>query len=359
MTNNLWAWWMKARTAPHLVGTAELPVHGDTPQLGYYRMQRGNSKGPWEPVCLFLSGADMKARIGPWKTGEIVPAVDVWSKCCKFPIYKSRNDAHPGSDINWDDVALEGKPWPDSVYKLIETKPDPAPAASGDESETTAGIGHNSGEADPFSVLEEKLGKLLVLIEADVKKLGKPSLTRWEKSDADRLQNSANMIAVLEKDISTARDAAVRPLKAAWDAEIAKWRPMIDRPDKKRRELKALVNEYAGLKQAQEEAEAAAKAEAERKRVEAERAAVPEELQDLIPEPAAPVKVERVMIGTAGTRTAYRPPSAVFVITDIKLLAAEIAAMDTVPREFMDACQKIADKVGRAGVVLKGVRKDG
>ncbi|WP_256714999.1 hypothetical protein [Rhodovulum sulfidophilum] len=84
----------------------------------------------------------------------------------------------------------------------------------------------------------------------------------------------AKEIKAAEKAVSTARDAATKPLHAAWQAEIARWKPTLEDLDRIKKGLAALVSTFkVRLKAEQDAAARKARAEADRKRREAEEAA--------------------------------------------------------------------------------------
>lgn len=360
--NSLWSWYWAAIKKPAAIGTDALPIHENDPQVGYYRMKRAAGKGPWEPVYIFAHGADLQARIGPYQTGDLVPAVEIWKWCCRYPIHHSQIEGRPETAVNYTDAAVNGKPWPDSVFAMVERKPDPAPVAETEGPDPEPGIGHNSGESaeDILAKLTEDAGRMLAAAEADLKKLGAVSLDTWAKSDADRIANRATEIGAIEKLISAARDNEVGPLHAAWQAAVGKWRPLQTSVDTTKKTLTRAANDWAKAAQRKADEEARERAAAEAARLAAERAKLSTETQELLPpEPAPVVQAERVMVGTVGKRTGAKI-STRYVIDDRAAAVAFIFKMIEDPKEpaiLMEALQTVVNRIAGAGTTVPGVRK--
>jgi hypothetical protein len=340
---SLWDWYRRALASPDQIGTDALPVHPDTPQIGYYRMRRGGAKGMWDPVAIFAHGAELMAVIGPWKTGDRKPAVDVWASCCRFPV------AHP----TYVEVAQNGKPWPDSIRALIEVKPDPVPAAA-DADE--AGIGHNSGKdpVDALTELTELADEVLTDARNDLQKLGPVDLTKWQKADADRMQNHVTAIRALKAKVEPARNAATQPLHKAWKDEVARWKPIEDRIEAAINYLNEAVQAFVRAEEARILAEREAAAKAERERQEAERARMSPAAQELLPEPKVEIEPVKVMVGTAGTRAGRRVVK-VHKIVDLKACVAFILQNADSNSDFRETVQKIVNRMRHAGVTVPGV----
>ena len=354
-----WAWYMAALKTPSAIGTDALPVHENEPQHGYYRMRRAAGKGPWEPVYIDVTDTGATAKIGPWATGDEIAAVEVWKWCCRFPVHYEYVESRPESKVNYTDVAMNGKQWPDSVFAMVERKPDPEPAAETEGQEPEPGIGHNSGESaeDVLAKLTEDAGRMLAAAEADLKKLGPVSLDKWAKSDADRIANRATEIGAIEKLISAARDTEVGPLHSAWQAAVGKWRPLQTSVDTTKKTLTRAANDWAKAAQRKADEEARERAAAEAARLAAERAKLSAETQELLPpEPAPVVQAERVMVGTAGRRTGAKV-STRYVIEDRKAAMDYVLAnvLDSAP--IIEALQKTVNNICHAGTAVPGVRK--
>lgn len=362
MSKTLWGWYQTALKNPAAIGTDALPIHENDPQHGYYRMRRGGGKGPWEPVYIHAVSAPATAKIGPWATAEQVDAVEIWKWCCRNPVHHEFVEGRPETAVNYTDVAVKGKPWPDSVFSMVERKPDPEPEPAADGDAEAAGLGHNSGEnpQDILATLTEDAGRMLVAANNDLKKLGPVRLDTWAKSDADRIANRATEIGVIEKTISAAREAEVGPLHAAWQAAIGKWRPLLNDVDSTKKALSKAANEWAKAAQRKADEDARARAAAEAERLAAERAKLSPATQELLPaEPAPVVQAERVMVGTNGRRTSARTTTR-YVIDDRAAAVAFIFKMIEDPREpaiLMEALQTVVNRIAGAGTSVPGVRK--
>ncbi|WP_155774110.1 hypothetical protein [Rhodovulum sp. MB263] len=60
----------------------------------------------------------------------------------------------------------------------------------------------------------------------------------------------AKEIKAAEKAVSTARDAATKPLHAAWQAEIKRWKPTLEDLDRIKKGLAALVSAFKVIRDA-------------------------------------------------------------------------------------------------------------
>lgn len=101
------AWWKSALENPKSIGSADLPVHEDTPQVGYYRMKKGKGERGWLPIAILSGG--QTAAVGKWNDNDRRDAGTVWTWCCRNPI---------AYDV-WRSVAVDGAEFPDSIESLI------------------------------------------------------------------------------------------------------------------------------------------------------------------------------------------------------------------------------------------------
>lgn len=357
--STLWAWYRAALKNPAAIGTDALPIHENDPQHGYYRMRRGGGKGPWEPVYIDAVGSPAMAKIGPWATAEQVQAVEIWKWCCRNPVHHQFVEGRPETAVNYTDVAVHMKPWPDSVFSMVERKPDPEPEPAAEGDAEAPGLGHNSGEdaQDILTKLTEDADRMLAAANADLEKLGPVSLDKWAKSDADRIANRANEIAAIEKKITIARDDEVSPLRAIWLAAVDKWKPLQTRVDTTKTKLNKSATDWAAAAQKKANEEAKARAAAEAERLAAERAKLSASTQETLPAAPAPiVQAERVLVGTVGRRQSAKVTTR-YVIEDRKAAMDYVLAnvLDSAP--IIEALQKTVDRICNAGTSVPGVRK--
>lgn len=336
-----WKWWQDALRDPSKIGSDSLPVHEDTPQMGYYRMRQGKG-GEFAPVAIVVLDGALTAVVGPWSKQDRRTPGDVWTYCCRSPIHQKRHEAIPASGLNWTDVAVDGKPWPDSIKSLIASVPDPEPGA-----EPEAGIGHNSG-AEPVSErdkLRAEMDELAGKAKAFRDKKGKVSLETWTKTDADVLSNATTKIAGLKTAADNARKAEKKPYLDKQREIDASWNEIIEAADAAVKDIKATIGEY--LRLAEAEKAAAARKEAERLAAEreAERAKLPATMQDLVPEAApAPVETPKARVGTGG-RTISLVDKHVATITDPVAFATHLLPKDRPSGQLMEVLQAIADRM--------------
>ena len=355
-----WAWWQAALADFRSTGAISQPVHEAEPHIGFYRMREGGKKGPWIPVAIQSSpGGGLVAVVGPWSSGDRREATAVWVSCCRQPVTAEE----------WTAVAREGKPWSDSILNLVQKLPDPPAAPTEDGAPT---IGHNSGEdpADVLATLSEAADELLADARKDRKTLGAPSLETWEKTDADRIQNKIGEIKALKSRVENAREGKTAPMYKAWKDEVARWKPLQDRIDQAVKYLSADVNEWLRAAQERERQEAAERARIERERLQAESERQEAERREMEgyttaptgqllppdpePEPEPEVRVQRVMVGTAGTRAGLRVRKR-HVIKDLK--AAILFILESAPnnQDLLATTQVIVNRMRSAGVEVPGV----
>jgi hypothetical protein len=182
-----WEWWRKALKNPKAIGTAELPVHPNEYQVGYYRTRRKG--GPWEPVGIY-PGEDGTV-IGVRNGNEVQDIQDLFQWACRNPV---EYDAYV--------KAANGGGWEDDVAAIA-----PAP------------IGDNSGSVDPADALKDQIDAALKASEAFAKISDDETLSKAQSIRA-RLNE-------LSRDADKKRDELKRPHLEAGKAIDAAWQPMV------------------------------------------------------------------------------------------------------------------------------------
>jgi len=97
--SDLWTFWRRALQAPGLIGSKELPIHPDLPEIGFYRLF-SKAKDRWQ-TCAFFISDDADEMLCCHVDGRLVEQLkmgDVWHRCCRHPIsYAAYQDAIQGN----------------------------------------------------------------------------------------------------------------------------------------------------------------------------------------------------------------------------------------------------------------------
>lgn len=330
-----WQWWQEALKDPAKIGSAELQIHANEYQLGYYRCRRKDS--PWEAVGIY---PDEDGVVVGMRNGQPVSDIqELFLWACRHPIsYEAYIKALEGGGFD-------------------------------DEPEQARGIGDNSGEADPIDAISIELSGEIEQVREFMKK---PVETQ---AQADRLGIWAKRLTDLAKKADNHRVVEKQPHLDASRAIDDKWRePIAEAKDwatkaKKHIEPFLLAQRRAEeerRRKAREEAEAAARAAAEaaRKVREAEQAgqadgqdkeAAQREADRLA---AAAKQAEKdaeerkVNAGRTGARVSVRVEK-VGVVTDYAKAAAALVEMKH--PDIVDTIDKLAHRAAKAGMPFDGM----
>jgi hypothetical protein len=328
---NDWTWWQDAQENPQEIGKSTLPVHEDSPNSGYFRVK--TKEGNWEPVAIWVDDAGNWLGLRGGNHVKDVNSLWVWS--CRHPI-----------PVEAYERAIDGKGWEDEP-----------PAA--------AGIGDNSGDADPSDALKiEYLGE---------KELAEEFLKTPVKSQAD-----ADRSAIWAKRLSDISNKATAFHKTEKQPSLDEGRRIDERWRELKEDAKALstklkrhtdawLNDQARIEQerqrkAREEAERirAAAEEAERKAAEtvgesdedAARARnEAERLAEQAKEAARQAEARAVTAGRTGAKTSLRT----FVSAEITDYDALLMALKD-REEIKEIVQSLANRAAKAGVALAGMK---
>jgi hypothetical protein len=237
-------------------------------------------------------------------------------------------------------------------YELYETIRDGGKWPEDVEAPAERGMGDNSQNLEPHEALQADINNLADAARDWLKSIG-GNITTQEQ--ADKAANYATEFGKLEKRGQDKHKAEKAPHLEAGRAVDAAWKPVIDLADQKKRFMKKtaeawLIEEKRRLEKIERERIAA-----ERKAAEAEAQAARARGEEA-PPPPPPVEEPasvRVSVGTRGkvairTRTEYE-------IVDLPAFAAFLATLPPPPPDFLEACQKLANKMGPANPNLPGV----
>ncbi len=236
----------------------------------------------------------------------------------------------------------EGLGWPEDV---VQSEP--------------RGIGDNSQALSESEMIEAQVNDMIESARSWLAEIGGKITTQEQ---ADKSANFAHAFGELEKKADAARKSEKEPHDKAAKAVQTKWAPIIDRAAEKKTWMKKAFETYALAEKRRREDEARRIADEQRRAAEEARAAAekqaietgaPVSFSPPVVEPPKPV--ENVKAGTRG-RVSIRTRTE-FVISDLPAFAAYAASLETPPPEFMEACRKIANRIGAAGVIAPGVEK--
>ena len=311
--------WREALAAKRPVESGEL-LDGTFVRSGYYAIR--SKVGKHEALAFWREDDRLYCvRQKGHSPTDLDQIAELYARCSMNPI---------SYDL-YQSVAERGEPWPDQISK--------SEAAPGE-------IGHNSQNAEPHELIQGKINDLVDSARKWLAEIGGKIATQ---DHADKACNYSEEFAKLEKTADKARVAEKEPHDEAAKAVQTKWKPIVDTAAEKKVWMKKAFEVYAIAERKRLAEEAARKAEEERKAAEEARA------QGQEPEPAAAVQEPiKVNAGTAGRRVALKTRT-VYVVTDVKTFAAELAGMNQPPAEFVETLRKIANRMGAAGAKPAGV----
>jgi hypothetical protein len=92
-----WLFWKRAIQAPGLIGTYELPLFVDAPEIGFYRYY-DKRLDRYAPVAFFFDDAALLCCQVDGRLVEPMKMGDIWHRCCRHPIsYAAYQDAIQGN----------------------------------------------------------------------------------------------------------------------------------------------------------------------------------------------------------------------------------------------------------------------
>ncbi|RJP45479.1 hypothetical protein C4587_00865 [Candidatus Parcubacteria bacterium] len=217
------------------------------------------------------------------------------------------------------------------------------------------GAGDNSQSLPPHELLAAQINDMIDEARKWLASIGGKIATQ---EHADKAANFAGAFGELEKEADKARKNEKEPHDKAAKAVQAKWLPVIELAAEKKSWLKKEFEKFALAEKRRREEEARRLAEEQRKAAE-EAARAAAENGEPPPQPEAieePAPVKNVAAGTRGTRVALKT-RVDYVVIDLPAFAAHLAALENPPPEFLEACRKIANRLGAAGANPPGVEK--
>ncbi|MGJ2639748.1 hypothetical protein ACR8HR_22605, partial [Salmonella enterica subsp. enterica serovar Paratyphi A] len=184
-----WQWYFGALRDPTKIGSAELPIHANEYQLGYYRTR--SKGGQWEPVGIYPDEKGLVVGFRSAREVDDVQELFLWA--CRYPIsYEAYIEA------------LEGKPFADEDETV---------------SAQVAKAGHNSAAIDEAEEIKDQIESALAGMKA------------YEKVDDDATAAKAlslrNRLNELSNKADKVRTEQKAPHLAAGKAVDEKWQPLV------------------------------------------------------------------------------------------------------------------------------------
>lgn len=207
-------------------------------------------------------------------------------------------------------------------------------------------IGDNAPpERTPEETLADKITAKGEQLAAALKAMGGKPTT---KSEADQVANYAVKFKDLANEATTAHKVEKEPHLTAGRDVDGRWFPVRDKAEECRKRALKIADEWTNAEKVRRAEEARLANEAARKRAEAE--------AKITGEAAAPIEEvvpEKVKLGTG--RTVSQRTVQVWTVTDLPAFLTYLGAMETTPPDLLEACEKVARKLGSAGVRAPGI----
>lgn len=342
-----WAYWREELKYPGCN-----PRDVDHDQIcGYYRI-RGAATKPDYPVGIYVPDGEDQIVLKVGRRQEVALASEEgwdfrlsssWLKCAAVEYEEYMKALEDGV---WSD----GKP---------ARKPDAAPEP---EEKPAAGIGHNSGDDDPFSNTKQLLLGDVEIADGLMKK---PVET---KDQADQV---AAFITKIRGHGSTAevhRKAEKQPFLDGGRAVDAKWKELTDLSDDAMQRLKKHLHPYLQAQaRAEEERQRKAREEAERLRREAEEREARRDVanepteeerkaeEQAIREAEREARPQSVNVGRTGAKTTLRKEKYGVVDDYEKAALALVRMKHSVMIETID---QLANRAAKADMAFDGMHAD-
>lgn len=309
--NDQFTHWSKA-----LADKTGVETERGNPRSGYYR-NRNEAIAIWrdDDGYLLCWRSDPKAYV-PSKPDEID---DLFGYCA----------AHPISYEAFIAFQKDGR-WPEDIEPIIEA----------------------IGSGPPHEDMNAQIGALREQAAAWLKSIGSVS----SQEQADKAANYADAFAAFEKRAEEAHKAEKAPHLEAGRKVDAAWKPVIERAGELKKWAKKsseafLIAEKARLAEEDRKRQSEA-ARIARARIAAEKAGEPP------PVVTAPVAFtpppQKAKAGTSGRTVALRTRQ-VHEIVDWRKFLAYLADFNQKPPDFVEVCQKVANRMRTAKVEVPGV----
>jgi hypothetical protein len=343
-----YAYW-QAMLAWRANPSAKLPTPDfdkNKPETGFYRGQRNEAVAIWwtdDQPRQCRAQVNAPARTGIGVTVRNYNQADqigdsVFAYCCRTPI----------SYEAYTEFVKSGR-WPEDVAPAAPTKQDQDPGpvnqaknGTGTTEERTKAADSPSSlpsSASPETRFATEISDLISGAEAWLDSIGR-KIT--EQAHADRLANYAVAAQAIEDRAEAARVAEKRPLDDEIKAIQARWKPVVEKADKVKRNLKTMLQPWL-MEQARKAAQEA---------VDAQRAAEAARVAGELP-PAASEPPTRSVAGTRG-RVSLRSRK-VYQIDNLREAAEFIAKLNDPPEGFVEGVRSAGELLIKAGVSVPGM----
>lgn len=312
-----WRFWASALNGEFI----EDLIQRGNPQSGFYRDRSSRAVAIWRD-----EGGELLCSVTSGYCPRITDEIDeLFGWVCRAPITRELF-----MHIN------DGGSWPEDV------------------SIPERGAGDNSQSLPPHELLAAQINDMIDEARKWLASIGGKVKTQ---EHADKAANFAGAFGKLEKRADKARKDERKPHDKAAKAVQARWLPIVELAAEKKTWLKKEFEKYA-LAEKRRRKDEARKADEEQRKAADEAACAAAENGETPPTPPVikePAPVKNVV---AGTRCRVALQTRVnYVVTDLPAFAAHLAALENPPPEFLEACRKIANRLGAAGANPPGVEK--
>lgn len=336
----------------------DLGERGDPP-CGFYRRWYSINKGEsgWEAIAVFKDDGGITrcirnkfgdgSKLDPNEIDELF-ARDIYA--VPYEIYRA--------------VAEEGQEWP-AIYQTgltyaeigqgivwteeLGQKKIAATREMNEAENPRAKIGGNNPPDDlPLERrIADRIASARDRVAEWLKGIGGAPKT---KEEADKVANYATKFGSLHAEAQEAFETEKRPWLEGGRAVDAKWRFRGEAEELRKHYLK-ISNKWIDDEKDRLAKEARIAHEAALKAAQQEAEATGEPVAEIVQAPPP-----KVTVGT--TKAVSQRARKVWVITDLPAFSAYLAAMENPPADFIEACQKIANRLGAAKVAAPGITED-
>lgn len=350
--------------------SVDLGARGDFPS-GYFRLRpwKGADAQDQEIVAVWRDeGDDCDGALCAWRSkGNLRAAEDGSITALTLDEIFEGNDFAAIPATLYEAVVEHKEPWPEIYTTWLPTKDitagvvwseawarkflaqNPETHDEGGNPRAVAGDNNPPEDLTPDKALAKRVANLGLLVKSWLDKIGGRVKTAAE---AETLATYANKYKDFSNEATAAHKVAKDPyLVKCREIDSLWFAPVRDKAEAGRARVLDLIREFTSAEDARKREEAVKAAEARREAAQTH-SQRHDEPPPIVEAPKAPEPTK-----VAGLRGGGGAGRAVFKVVDLAKVAAYLAAMEPPPADFVAACEKLADKIGRAGIVIPGVEK--
>lgn len=336
----------------------DLGERGDPP-CGYFRRSAG--RGRWEAFAVFRDDGDVLCcarNLFGNGDGMTVGEIDEMFMGDVYAVPYDVYVAVAESGADWPPIYTtrlttaqikSGTVWTPAIGQaIIDARQMDAPLQDAADNPRAVSGNNNPPEELPIErQFADRINNAATRVKEWLASIGGIPRT---KEEADKVAEYATKFGQLHSDAETAFKAEKEPwLKGGREVD-AKWRF--------RDEAMALRKTYLGIADKWISAEKARLA-AEAKKAHDEAVAAAKREADALGEPVAeiaPPKPPKVTLGN--TKTVSQRERKVWIVKDLPAFVGYLLKLDNVPPDLVETCEKIAHRLGSAGVNAPGIEQE-